>query len=63
MLAPAGAVHGDLLPSKLGAGDLNGTNALNVPSDAEVDLPDLPMLKEDCAPDRSADSVQKRVTW
>ena len=62
VLAAAGVVHDDPLPSELGARDLDGTDTLDVPSDAEVCLPDLPMLKEDSAPDGGGDGIHEGVS-
>jgi hypothetical protein len=61
MLVPAAAVHDDPLPSKLGARDLDSADALDVPFDAEVGLPDFPMLKKDGAPDSGGDGIHEGV--
>lgn len=51
-------VHDDSLPSELGPIHLDGTDALDVPSDAEVDLLDLPILEKDGTPHSGEDGVR-----
>lgn len=62
MLSPAGIVDDDPLPPKLGPGDLDGPHAPDIPSNAKVDLPDLPVLQEDGAPDGGKNGVGKGVS-
>jgi hypothetical protein len=54
-------VHDDFLPSELRAVHFDCTNAFHVPSDAEVDLLDLPIFEKDSAPYSGEDSVRRGI--
>ena len=56
-----GTVHDDPLPSELWAVHFDCPNAFHVPSDAEVDLLDLPILEKDGAPHCGEDGVRRGV--
>lgn len=61
MRLSTGPVHGHSLPSELGAVHLDGTNAFYVPSDAEVDLLNLPVLEENGTPHGGEDGVRRGI--
>lgn len=62
MFLASGAVHDDFFPSVLWASDLNDTNTLDVPSDAEIKLADLPILEKDGAPDGGDYGICERIS-